>query len=197
MFDAIDKAVHSSAFPNNCENMGSISGESVVVNFTTSKVTQNNLGDNGPETGIATLGFKSVSTTQDGTMVNMRITSDDYSSSRSDENGLWGNITLFGNVNFEQDKTVSLKFGFWTAPPNSQPVIINSFYLSFYDLSLHSNKSEGQYSVATSDREAYFLDHGTSVSTQGSSGDVLVLTGTEEGSPPALSSRLTSEEKEQ
>jgi len=197
LFDAIDKAKHGAKFKNNCPSMGSASGGTVKVNFNESKITQSNLGGHGPDDGIETLGYKNVYTTEDGTMVNMRIVSDDYSSSHSEENGLAGNITMFGNVNIEQGKEVPLQFGFWTAPPNSVPVRLDSFYLTFYDLTTHTKDQTGTLSVSTRDHSAYFLAYDTTVSTKGSTGDQAVLTGTEEGVEPWLASTLLPEEKRQ
>ena len=113
---------------------------------------------------------------------------------------LAGNVTLYGNVNIEQDKTVPLKFGFWSAPPGSVPVKLDSFYLTFYDMSTHTKKSgdmAGTHSVSTADHEAYFLAYDTTVSTEGSTDHKAVMTGTEEGTAPWLASELLPEEKRQ
>jgi len=186
---------------NNCANVGSCSHQAVRLAFSNiSRVTQSNLNGGGPDDGIETIGFKNIIEDVDGHMVNLRITSDDYVSAHPEENGLAGNITIYGNVNMEQGTTTSLKFGLWTAPPGSVPVILPSFYLSFYDVSTHADPSSdgaGNYSISVSDHEAYFLTSDTEIDTTGSTSEKAVLTSTKEGKPPYLSSVLSSKEFKQ
>lgn len=186
---------------NNCANVGSCSHQAVRLSFSNiSKVTQSNLNGGGPDAGIETLGYKNIIENVDGHMVNLRVTSDDYNSGHPEENGLEGNITIYGKVNMKQGTTSSLKFGLWTAPPGSVPVVLPSFYLSFYDVSTHTDSSSdmaGNYSISVSDHEAYFLTGDTSIDTTASTSEKSVFTATAEGSPPWLSSVMSNKELEQ
>lgn len=182
----------------NCPNVGSCSHEAIRLSFTNiSKITQSNLNDGGPDDGIATIGYKNIIENVDGHMVNLRITSDDYVSDQPEKNGLAGNITIYGTVNIQQGTTTSLKFGLWTAPPGSQPVNLESFYLSFYDVSSHTDEGgdqAGNFSITTSDHEAYFLTDDTTIDTTGSTKEVALLRGTEEGEAPWLASVMSTKE---
>merc|ERR1719183_1544086 len=112
MFDALD-----ASDDNICGNVGSCSADSVMLNITGAKVTKNNLGGAGPDTGTETLGYKHIAE-QDGGDINLRVTTEsEYHPNSSSSNGIVG---PFRQISIAHESKVSLKFSFWTPPLPSE-----------------------------------------------------------------------------
>jgi len=130
-----------------------------ALDFSAATVSHSNLGGQGPDSGEETLVYSGI-TNQDGMVVDLVVTATSpYAPRDATKNGLQDD---FGVLNLEINSAVDLLFRFMSG---GQPVVMNSFYFTFFDLD-QGRAHESSEKATIRGFDSYRLSDGTSLDVE-------------------------------